>query len=255
MTPIEPHWFFGCPLLGREAVELLYEAVGHIKKFYSPYFPETIVSGIRPHGETASRLWRFFGSGFDFYLHSAGIQCSASLKDGVDGFLSRRSANHRHKLKKEGVRASDKGIYFERIMPSSPEDAARTYSRMLAVEYASWKGIGKCGITEPPSRQFYDIMLRRLSVTKTARVIFAKREDKDIGFIFGGMAGRIYRGQQFSYDNEWKNFSIGNLMQMEQIHWLCQEGARRYDMGPRMDYKVHWTEKETHMQTWIIRKK
>jgi CelD/BcsL family acetyltransferase involved in cellulose biosynthesis len=160
---------------------------------------------------------------------------------------------------KEFRRAASEGIYFERYAPSSASEAEAIYSRIITVEFSSWKGIGHCGMAEPPSRQFYDIMLRRLSVSRQGRIIFARHEDKDIGFIFGGKAGNVYRGQQFSYADDWKSFSIGNLMQLEQIRWLCEEGAKRYDMGPlvgpRMGYKTHWTEKTMPIQTWILERK
>lgn len=147
-------------------------------------------------------------------------------------------------------------ISYERVTPTSIEESKATYSRMINVELASWKGIEKCGMAEPGSKEFYDSMLKRLSISKDGRVIFAKHEGKDIGFIFGGLAGKIYRGQQFSYDEEWKDYSIGNLMQVEQVKWLCEEGAKRYDMGPvsghKMGYKIHWTEKRSQIQTWLL---
>ena len=90
----------------------------------------------------------------------------------------------------------------------------------------------------------------------TARVMFARHEGQDIGFIFGGMLGPCYRGQQFSYDAAWKDLSIGNLLQVEQIRWLCEEGAVRYDMGTAsgepMAYKLHWTEAHPTSQTWFL---
>jgi hypothetical protein len=259
LTPIETNWFFGCPLLGGHAVELLSDAMVFIEQLYAPSFPRIIISGLRPDGELSRRLLQTFGNSFDLFLLSKGIQCAASLEGGVDGFLSRRTAHHRNKLKNAHRRASEKGVYFERVAPISFEEAEAAYSRMISVELASWKGIEQCGMAEPPAKQFYDFMLKRLSATKEARVIFAKQEDKDIGFIFGGLVGTIYRGQQFSYDFAWKNFSIGNLMQVEQIKWLCEDGVERYDMGPldgpRMDYKSHWTEKEIERQTWILERK
>jgi hypothetical protein len=259
LTPIEPHWFFGCPLLGSRSLELLSAALGFMEKRYAPAFPRIIISGIRPKGQLARRLLHTFGKCFDCYLHSTGVQCAASLTEGVDGFLSRRSANHRHKLKKQYRQACNKGVYFERSAPSSAPEAEAAYSRMLAVELSSWKGINHCGMAESPAREFYDIMLKRLSVSNQGRVIFARHEHKDIGFIFGGKAGNIYRGQQFSYAADWKSFSIGNLLQMEQIQWLCEEKAKRYDMGPlvgpRMEYKAHWTEKTMPIQTWILERK
>ena len=127
---------------------------------------------------------------------------------------------------------------------------------MLAVEQRSWKGVGHCGMTESPAREFYADMIRRLAVQGTARVMFARHEGQDIGFIFGGMLGPCYRRQQFSYDAAWKDLSIGNLLQVEQIRWLCEEGAVRYDMGTAsgepMAYKLHWTEAHPTSQTWFL---
>lgn len=259
LTPIETSWLFACPLLGKEAVALLAEALDSLAAFYAPLFPHIIISGVRPGSSTSRRLLQRFGKGFDLFLHSHGVQCAASLEGGLDGFLGRRSANRRSKLLKAVRQAAQKGISFERIIPASPEEAGCAYRRMLAVEASSWKGIGHCGMAESPSREFYGVMLRRLSGTQEARIMFARHEDRDIGFIFGGMAGTIYRGQQFSYDHKWKDWSVGNIMQLEQIAWLCEEGAARYDMGPldgpRMEYKRHWTEERLEIQTWILAKR
>jgi CelD/BcsL family acetyltransferase involved in cellulose biosynthesis len=86
--------------------------------------------------------------------------------------------------------------------------------------------------------------------------MFATHEGRDIGYIFGGMAGEIYRGQQFSFDDTWRDMSIGNLLQYEQLAWLCEEGAHRYDMGPLtgpfMEYKEHWTEIRLPIEAWIL---
>jgi Protein involved in cellulose biosynthesis (CelD) len=258
LTPIEAHWFFGCPLIGKHAVDLLAETVPFLETIYAPFFPRIVISGIRPQGALAHRLMRSFGKHFSMYLHGKGVQCSASLAGGVDGFLSRRSGNHRSKLKKDARRARELGISFERVTPRSDGEARETYARMLAVEAASWKGIGQCGMAEPPARQFYDALLRQLATLGAGRVLFARHEGNDIGFIFGAMAGNIYRGQQFSYNNAWKRFSIGNLMQIEKVAWLCEDGGKRYDMGPldgpRMEYKSHWTEKTAEIQTWILEK-
>jgi hypothetical protein len=259
LTPIEVHWLFGCPVLGKEAVELLSDVLEFCRTFYAPAFPKIAVSGIRPGGALARRLRQRFTGSFSIVFHSSGLQCAASLAGGVDGFLSRRSANHRHKLRKAARRAAEQGVRFERVVPASSSEAEAAYARMLSVEHVSWKGLGRCGMAEPPSKHFYRCMLQRLASSKQARIIFAKHEDRDIGFIFGGMAGNIYRGQQFSFDDAWRHFSIGSVMQLEKIGWLCEEGAVRYDMGPldgpRMEYKTHWTEKKINLQTWVLQKK
>ena len=47
-----------------------------------------------------------------------------------------------------------------------------------------------------------------------------------------------------------------SLLQVEQIRWLCEEGAVRYDMGTAsgepMAYKLHWTEAHPTSQTWFL---
>jgi hypothetical protein len=259
LTPIEAHWLFGCPVLGKEAVELLSDVLEFCRTFYAPVFPKIVVSGIRPGGVLARRLLRRFSGNFSIAFHSSGLQCAASLAGGTDGFLARRSANHRHKLRKAARRAAEQGVCFERVIPISSPEAEEAYARMLSVEHTSWKGLGRCGMAEPLSKQFYGCMLQRLAPSKQARIIFAKHENRDIGFIFGGMTGNIYRGQQFSFDDAWRRFSIGSVMQLKKIEWLCEEGAVRYDMGPlngpRMEYKMHWTEKKIRLQTWILQKR
>lgn len=256
LTPIEASWLFGCPLLGKDAPELLADALDDIAGEYAPTFPGIVISGIRPEGRLAPELLRRFGRFFTFYRHASSVQCAASLQGGLDGFLSRRSANHRAKLRKAARQAREHGVCFERHSPASAEEAAQIYRRMLRVEKLSWKGIGQCGMAESPAKEFYAALICRLAASGAARIIFASHEGRDMGFIFGGMAGSIYRGQQYSYDATWKDWSIGNLLQLEKVTWLCEEAAQRYDMGPivgpRMSYKQHWTEQNMEIQTWLL---
>ena len=209
-----------------------------------------------PGSRRARELYACCESLFTIYLAGECIQAGASLEGGLDGFLSRRSANLRSKWRKSFRRAADRGVTFERSCPTDTAGADAVYARMLAVEQRSWKGVGHCGMTESPAREFYADMIRRLAAQGTARVMFARHEGQDIGFMFGGMLGPCYRGQQFSYDAAWKDLSIGNLLQVEQIRWLCEEGAVRYDMGTAsgepMAYKLHWTEAHPTSQTWFL---
>lgn len=256
LTPLEAHWFYGTPVLGPGGVDLLAACMDVFAREYAPHFPRILVGGLRTRGCLARRLLERFRRHFAFYRHSRAEQCAASLHGGVDGFLSRRSARQRAGLRGADRRAAREGVVFERERPSTVAGAAEIYRRMLDVELRSWKGIGRCGMAESPAKEFYGVMLRRLALTGEGRVIFARHDGRDVGFVFGGMAGRIYRGQQFSYDNEWRRASIGNLLQLKMIEWLCEEGAARYDMGPllgpKMEYKRHWTEVSMPMETWIM---
>ena len=217
--------------------------------------PLFAISGLAPDGELFRKLRRRLDPLFDFRQFDADTLCSASLAGGLDGFLSRRSARHRQNLRKQLRRVTSAGVRFERHAPADAAVARQVYARMLAVEEQSWKGIGKCGMTVERSRLYYDCMMRRLSASASSRVIFARHAERDIGYIFGGLAGRVYRGQQFSYADDWAAYSIGNVLQLEQIRWLCEENMTRYDMGPVMDYKHHWTEEQRVVETWFLRQK
>jgi hypothetical protein len=258
LTPIEPHWFFGNPLLGNNAADLLADTLIDLSKCNKSVSPKILIGGIAPEGAVFKKLKKTFRGKFDFYKISSGTQTSASLSGGIDGYLSRRSGNHRRNLKKGAAKAKRIGFSFERHKPVTAVEAKAIFERMVAVELTSWKGIGDCGMVGGSNEQFYRIMLKRLARSSDARVIFAKNEGRDIGFIFGGMAGNVYRGQQFSFDEDWRSASVGNLMQLEQIIWLCEEGAMRYDMGPflgqGMEYKRHWTERRYQIETWEISK-
>ncbi|MDR0528555.1 MAG: GNAT family N-acetyltransferase [Zoogloeaceae bacterium] len=262
LTPVEASWFFGSPLLGENPAALLDDSMDFLRETYGKKIPEILISGIRPEGKLFPALRKRFMRLFKFipYQELTDVQCAASLENGLEGFLFRRSAHERKNLKREFKRAREKEIRFERVSPDSVAASDEVYARMLAVEKTSWKGRLKCGMTEMPAKMFYAVMLRRLAVSRFARVVFAKFEGKDVGFIFGGIVGgQIYRGQQFSYAEDWAAFSIGHLLQMEQIAWLCQEGVQRYDMGPslreKMAYKRHWTEQKFAIQSWFMIKK
>ncbi len=258
LLPIESMWFSGCPLLGPRAVPFLLEFLDAWQMKHRGTAPWIVISGLHKGGIVEEELWTRIRGKYNFHTPKPPYkQRAASLRGGYDRYLSRRSPNLRSKLKKAQRLARERGITFERHIPRTPEEADAVYGRMLDVELRSWKGIDNCGMSEHPSCDFYRRMIRCLSDgSGRARVIFAMCEGRDIGFVFGGMAGAVYRGQQFSYDNEWQRWSIGNLLQAEQVRWLCEEGAVRYDMGmsadPRMAYKQHWAEQSLDFLTLLL---
>ena len=264
LAPLENGWLFGAPVLGPDAVETLAACVATFAATYADAVPHILLSGIQPRSLFAAQLLRRFGSGVDFYRQGVSVQCAASLAGGLDGYLSRRSANHRAKLRKAARRAVASGVTFTRELPATAGEADTLFARMLAVEAKSWKGLGHCGMTEPEARKFYAPLVRRLAARGRLRAIIAKLDGEDIGFIFGGLCGGLgggtrgatYRGQQFSYAAEAHRLSPGNLLQLETLKWLCEEGVLRYDMGPvtgpRMEYKRHWTEENHDIQTWLM---
>lgn len=258
LVPLESSWLYDRPLLGSDPLPLFFEALDCIEATFGPAnFPVIVLGGMAPHHPFSNELLVNLGHTFAFFLLHESIQCAASLDGGLDTFLANRSANFRQKLKKACGRAQKAGILFERQSPTNHEDAHTCYQRMLAVEQKSWKGQEHNGILHPHTTPFYDLLLTQLAIEGKARVIFAQKDGKDIGFIFGGLSNKIYRGQQFSYAMDCAAYSIGNILQFEQIKWLCDEGCVRYDMGPitgeKMAYKAHWTELRFPLQSWFLR--
>ena len=252
LVPVEDSWLYCKPLLGPEAPYLL---AGVMRELQEGENSVIFASGIRPGSADARNLYRRFSGEYEFYRNHFDVQRSASLAGGLEGWLSRRSANTRANLRKAASRARRQGILFERLRPG-PEDYERVYERMLAIEAGSWKGIGKCGMLEQPSCDLYRTMLGMLAARGSGLVIFATLDGEDAGFIFGGLHGPFYRGQQFSYAEKFSRYSIGNLLQLAKIAWLAELGCKRYDMGPatgpRMEYKGRWTELQQEFQTWIM---
>lgn len=255
LGPIERQWLFGCNVLGPAGIDLLEQLLRDPAMEAAGLGRRVGIAGLDPKGPLLAAIHSRLSRHAEFRRFGRGLQCAASLEGGVDGFLSRRSANHRKKLRQAVRRAQSVGIGFERHASGCADEAAAVFERMLAVERRSWKGIARVGMDEPMMRTFYGSMLRRLSIAREGRVMFAMHEGRDIGYIFGGMAGAIYRGQQFSFDDAYREMSIGSLLQYEQIAWLCEEGAHRYDMGPAtgpfMEYKAHWTEISLPIEAWI----
>lgn len=256
LGPIEREWFFGCNLLGPDALELMAKLIDDLRGDCTAPMCSFAVSGIDPHGPLLPALRKRFGGRFQLRLFRSGMQCGAALEGGFDAYLARRSGNLRRNLKRAQKRSQEAGVAFERHCPATVEEAETIYARMIAVERTSWKGMSFRGMDQPSTYHFYRRMLRRLARSGDARVMLATQDGRDIGFIFGGVAGGIYRGQQFSYAQAQHDLSIGNLLQAEQIAWLCEEGAARYDMGPlggeSMAYKHHWTEQHLPIQAWVL---
>ena len=251
LEPLEAHWLFGCPLLGPDAPELLASLLD--EDAFASRRPMVLLSGLLPGSALARALPRAFARRFEGLRLEPTVVRSASLEGGVDGFLSRRSAAFRRNLRRAERAAGERGVRFERCRPLAAGEADAAFERMARVERASWKGLEGRGMAEPPSSEFYGGMLRRLASAGAGRVAFARLDERDVGYVFGGVAGPYYRGQQFSYAEECRGLSLGNLLQLAQIRWLCEEGVQRYDMGSLMEYKRHWAELELKGEVLLLR--
>ena len=253
LMPLDCGWCFGTTLLGPDCLDLLEEAVDEIDGPFRRTFVQ--LSGLEADHGFESLVGRFKRR-HAFHKYGEVIMGSASLAGGMDGFLSRRTPHFRARARAIARKAKNSGVRFERARPKSREEASPLYERMLKIEAQSWKGRAGCGMDKSPSREYYAALLGRGAGRQAARIIIASLDGEDIGFIFGNIGGTIYRGQQFSYIVKNARLEPGNLLQLEMLQWLCEEGIERYDpgpcSGPRMQYKCHWVDGMRAISTWLI---
>lgn len=252
LEPLELSWGLACPLLGRDVPALVDEVAEALGRETEWQF--CLVTGVQSGGVHQRELMR---PGRPWFVRQGSTtrRYIASLDDGLDGFLRRRSANFRRSLHKSEKAARSFGIEVVAVSAeemSSPDAVAAIYERIMAVEGRSWKSMSGNGIASGPMRDFYAAMLPRLAAQGRARVMFARHQDDDVGYIMGAVFDGMYRGLQFSYREDYARYSVGSRMQMEQIAALCAEGVRGYDLGTEMDYKARWAEEQFTTELQIL---
>ncbi len=240
LEPLEQMWRFACPLVGPGAADALGALVDGVLD--APRLP-LVLSGLPlDRAWLEPRLQPLRG----FAVRAAGTtqRCVASLEGGADGFLARRSARLRQSLRAAERRARAAGLVFERSRPASAGEARVALDRALAVERSSWKGRSGVGVDRGPMRAFYAGVCERLAGRGALRFVFARRGDRDIGYLHGGALRARFRGLQLSFDAAEAALSVGNLLQLEAVRWLADDGFACYDLGSaQAAYKSRWAER------------
>lgn len=241
LVPLESGWGLACPLVGPEPLALVATLTRLLETGEIPW-EGLVLSGAEDGGLVHTALVQAFSGRHPILRGPTCGRRVASLEGGEDGFLSRRSPAFRASLRRTRRRAAREGLALEYIREATPEQARALHDRVLGVEGRSWKGASGHGIDHGPTLPFYREMMRRLAARGALRVLFASRDGEDVAYVFGGLLGETYRGLQVSFDARFAAESLGNLVQVEMIARLCQEGIRGYDLGTEMAYKHHWAE-------------
>lgn len=240
LQPLESMWGFASALVGSGSSELLRRAL-------EPRAPRSEAAPLLLTGLPASRarlapLIRALEPRFALRWVAPTVRFQASLSGGVDGWLSRRSARFRRNLRVARRRTREAGIRFELASPADPGATRALYERALEVERQSWKAQSGQGVASGPMREFYARMLPRLASCGALRVLLATRDGVDLGYLYGGVWERGFRGLQFSFRDELRGLGLGNALQLEILERLCEEGIASYDLGSQSEYKRHWAE-------------
>lgn len=253
LEPLEAAWCFACPVVGPRPLPLavdLFAACRARRREWDALY----LAGLAPD----SILFHTFAAVFDQrYRLFTGLQTRrhlASLDGGVEAFLSRRSVNFRKGIKKSQRRAAELGLTVEACPAPPVEGCDALYQRIVAVEGSSWKGLALAGINVGNMHAFYRAMLPRLVGRGLLRLMFARHEGRDVGFILGGVAGGVYRGLQFSFDDRFREMGLGNLLQLAQMQALVAEGIAVYDLGSDAPYKARWADSTFDTTVLIARR-
>lgn len=256
LQPLEAAWGLASCFIGPQPARLVPGFVANCM-VHRHAWEGIFLTGLVPREHLFNELvGGFLSTGScDVLMGTTTKRFAASLEGGVDGFLSRRSKNFRRSLRKAEARARRGGIRIHGYHPRGGEDAAALYRRIVDIESESWKGQTGVGINVGGMHDFYSMMLPRLISNGSLRLMFARHEDIDVGYVLGAVANGTYRGLQFSFDNRYRRFALGNLLQLSQIVALCGEGVRVYDLGSDASYKDRWAEGGLDTATVIIRQR
>lgn len=242
MAPLEAMWGLASPVVGPDVVGVAVETVRQLEAI-SDEWDTVWLCGL----DESSPLFRTFVNAFaPRYRMGLGPRTrryEASLIGGYDGFLGRRSRKFRKALRRAERRAQDTALRFELHDTASGErDGVDLYARIIAIERQSWKGRAEVGIQSGAMHAFYAEMVARLAARGSLSVCFATYDGEDIGYLFGGSQGDLFRGLQMSFSDAYEHLSVGNLMQTWIIRRLVAQGITRYDLGSALEYKSRWAE-------------
>jgi CelD/BcsL family acetyltransferase involved in cellulose biosynthesis len=241
-VPLEAVWQLASPVVGPDPERLIHELHGVRDEVAGPR-ELLVLAGLAKDGVALKAVISRFHRTHRVHLGPLIGRCVASLEGGLDGFLSRRSAKFRANLMRSQRIVQRSGARVE-YLSSFDGDAAvdAAFERIRDVESRSWKGLSGTGMNQEPSWSFYLVMARRLARRGALRVLFIHRDGRDVAFVFGGLFGGVYRGQQASFDDTTGRESMGSVGHLEMIVKLCDEGVSAYDLGSDLPYKRRWGE-------------
>lgn len=246
---LDPMWGFACPIVGSRTdigARLLLRLLEGGGSRWDAAFLTGLVPGSRREARLVDQLGRRYGLREGPKM----TRRLADLREGLEGFLARRSARFRRNLRQAERRWQSSGLEVELVRGG----CAEVIDRCVDVEHGSWKGLEDSGLTEPAFAAFYRALAKRLDDDGRGRlrVGFARHEGCDVGFILGAVRDGRYRGLQLSYDQRFASCSVGNVLQLRQMAALVDEGIVSYDLGMDMDYKQLWADHELTTRTLIV---
>ncbi len=247
LVGLDPVWGFATPLVGppMEAAVML------AARLAQEPFDLAVVAAQREDMVLTGCVARVLDQDFQLFRGPVEHRLRVDLTGGVEPWFARRSPRFRQRLRRLRRDAVAGGVEIDDVSAQPPDEA---FDRILAIESHSWKGEADTGLTSPDLADFYRQICVRLAARDHLRVLVARVDDRDVGFILGGVRGDTYRGLQLSYDRDAAEVGVGHLLQYEQLMRLTTEGIAVYDLGMDMDYKRRWADRVDETMSLIIRR-
>jgi hypothetical protein len=255
LRPLECIWLLGTPIVGPKPHVVLRELFRN-ERFLNRDWRILVLAGLplgtpewHPFVELCQRLGRLD------QLGDPRCRNIASLDGGVDGWMSRRTGKFRTGLRHSEKVAREYGVSFQRRLITTAAEADRIFPLIEQVEQRSHKLIGGNSILNEPMRSFVSGVFHLSAARHSVRFIEAWADDQVVGYIFGTVYQDMYRGLQMSFDDIYRPLALGNLLQLNMIHWLTEDRVHQYDMGAELPYKERWAELKHETRTLLLRRR
>ncbi len=246
LCPPEAAWGFASPIVTTDPTTFGHDLVRALDQV--PGWRVALLTGIVPDSPLEEGLRLAIGQRHRLRDGPTITRCRARLEGGAKALLERKPTKWQRDLRRAHRRAAEQG--FE--VTTASGDLSDGFGRLMDIERKSWKGRSGSGLIEPDLRRFYWKLCQRLGPEGRVRLLFARADGRDVGYILGHVRRGTYRGLQISYDNAYSSLSVGTLLQAFQIEQLAAEGIRVYDLGMEMAYKRRWTDETLTTRTTVV---
>lgn len=237
LVGLDPVWGFATPFVGppMHAAQML-----SLRLEADDDWQLAVVAGQREDSPLTACLAHVADDRWTLYRGGTEARLRIDLGGGVEEWFARRSPRFRQRLRRLERDADARGLAVEDVSAVPPDEL---FDRVVAIDARSWKGAEATGLASDDLQAFYRRVFARLGARDHLRVLVARLDGEDVGYIAGGVRDHLYRGLQLSHDADHADLGIGHLLQLAQLRLLEEEGIATYDLGMDMDYKRRWADR------------
>ncbi len=165
----------------------------------------------------------------------------------IDGtwekYFSSRSKNHRKNMRRAVKKIDENGGMNLEVL-TEIENVNRLMDEGLAIENSGWKGENESSIlSNKEVTRFYKKLAEELNNRKWLNLFFLKLNGNNAAFDFCvRYKDRVY-ALKTGMDEKYAAFSPGQMLQMTELEYYFGQDVEEYDfIGPKMDFKMRWTD-------------